>query len=245
MLKTRDMHKLLRILSLTAFLLVSGCATGPSAVTEPEPNRLSNTYLQLGIEYMRQGENEIALAKLEKALSIDPNSANVHNTLGVLYNRLGKTDEAEKHFKKAVKLAPSDARSLNNYGQFLCQNGRETEGVPLFLKATENPLYPTPETAYANAGICELKIDHTQAAESHFRSALERNPTLAMALFHMAKISYDQKKYLPARGYLQRYMENASHTPQSLWLGIQIERELDDKDAVASYSLALKNQYPD
>ncbi|NNG13883.1 MAG: type IV pilus biogenesis/stability protein PilW, partial [Gammaproteobacteria bacterium] len=32
---------------------------------------------------------------------------------------------------------------------------------------------------------------------------------------------------------------------QGLWLGIQIERKMGDKDAVASYALSLRKQFPD
>jgi type IV pilus assembly protein PilF len=61
----------------------------------------------------------------------------------------------------------------------------------------------------------------------------------------MSVISYDVARYLPARAYLQRYLEIGRHTPQSLWLGIRIERELGDKDALASYTLQLENGFPD
>ena len=61
----------------------------------------------------------------------------------------------------------------------------------------------------------------------------------------MSGISYDLERYLPSRGYLQRYLEIAKHTPKSLWLGIRIERELGDRDALASYALQLENGYPD
>jgi type IV pilus assembly protein PilF len=61
----------------------------------------------------------------------------------------------------------------------------------------------------------------------------------------MAELSYDQGEYISARGYLQRYLELTTHTPKSLWLGIRIEQELGDKNAVSSYALLLRNNYPD
>ena len=61
----------------------------------------------------------------------------------------------------------------------------------------------------------------------------------------MAKLSFETGRYLPARGYLQRYVAAAKHTAESLWLGIQIEQQLGDKDAISSYALLLKNTFPD
>ena len=84
-----------------------------------------------------------------------------------------------------------------------------------------------------------------ESAEAHFRAALQINPRIAAALFQMATISYDLERHLPARAYLQRYLEIGAHTPQSLWLGIRIERVLGDKDALASYALQLEKEHPD
>ena len=50
---------------------------------------------------------------------------------------------------------------------------------------------------------------------------------------------------LSARAYLQRFLEVSKHTAASLWMGIRIERQLGDKDAIASYKLALRNNFPD
>ena len=61
----------------------------------------------------------------------------------------------------------------------------------------------------------------------------------------MARLTFGANNYLSARAYLQRYSEVARHTPESLWLGIRVERILGDKNALASYGLSLKGNYPD
>ena len=61
----------------------------------------------------------------------------------------------------------------------------------------------------------------------------------------MCDLSFRLGRHLPARGYLQRYAEVARHSPRSLWLGVRIERELDDRDAEASYALQLEKNFPD
>jgi len=83
------------------------------------------------------------------------------------------------------------------------------------------------------------------AAETHFRNALEINPRVAVALIQMSQISYKTASYLSARAYLQRYLEISPSTAKSLWLGIRIERELGDKNTLSSYTLLLKNKFPD
>ncbi|RKZ48868.1 MAG: type IV pilus biogenesis/stability protein PilW [Gammaproteobacteria bacterium] len=207
-------------------------------------NDVAAVNLNLGVEYLRLGQYEKALSKLEKAREADENYPPTYNTLAILYQRLGDKVKAEANYQHALRLNSSDASTLNNYGQFLCQEGRYDEAEASFLKAARNPLYSTPETALANAGTCAMAQGNLETAERYFRSALEQNPGVAVALIQMAQISYTNASYMSARAYLQRYLEISQHTAKSLWLGINIERELGDKNLLASYELLLKNKFP-
>ncbi|RKZ69349.1 MAG: type IV pilus biogenesis/stability protein PilW [Gammaproteobacteria bacterium] len=199
--------------------------------------------LKLGIGYMNEGLFEKALEKLNRARDAAPDYPPIYNALGVLHQKLGYYDVAEENFKIAINLIPDYSSALNNYGLLLCLTQRYEEADQLFLQAVHNPLYATPELAYNNAGTCALKNGQTQLAEKYFLQALNRNPRVGPALIQMAEISYEQGNYMPARDYLGRYLQSSRHTSKSLWLGIQIERQLGDKDAVSSYALLLNNRY--
>lgn len=228
---------------------LNGCdqTTGKSESIRPTAgtNDIAQSNLNLGIAYLRTGEYEKALEKLQKAREADKNYPPIYNALGVLYQQLGDKVKAEAFFMQALDLNGSDSSALNNYGQFLCQESRFDEAEAAFLKAANNSLYATPEIAFSNAGTCAMKEGKLDTAEMYFRDALEKNPRVAIALLQMAEISYATGNYLSARGYLQRYLEISVHTAKSLWLGIQIENELGDKNALSSYKLLLKNQFPD
>ena len=211
----------------------------------PVTNDVAAINLKLGIEYLQIGEYEKSLSKLQKAREADQNYPPIYNTLGVLYQRLGDKVKAEEFYKHALRLNGSDASTLNNYGQFLCKEARFDEAEASFLKAANNPLYATPEIALSNAGTCAMAQSKLDIAETHFRSALGKNPRVVVALIQMAQISYTTANYLSARAYLQRYLEISPHTAKSLWLGIRIERELGDKNTLSSYKLLLKNKFPD
>ncbi len=232
---------------LFASFTLSGCVTQTTQEknSTEDPNKIADLNTQIGITYMRDGDNELAKKKLEKAIKADPNHAPAYSALGLLYNRVGDFEEADKNFRKALRFDPASSSILNNYGQVLCQHGQYEEGQKMFLKANENSLYATPEIALNNAGTCAMTAGDIDSAETHFRAALQKNPRVASSLLQMSIISYEKERYLPARGYLQRYLELAQHTPRSLWLGIRIERELGDKDTLASYALQLEKGYPD
>lgn len=228
---------------------LNGCnqVAGNSETIRPmaETNDVAQTNLNLGIAYLQRGEYQKSLEKLERARGADKNYPPIYNTLGVLYQRLGDKVKAEVFFKQALNLNSLDSSTLNNYGQFLCQEARYDEAEATFMKATQNPLYSTPEIALSNAGTCAMAQSKIVIAETHFRNALKKNPKFAIALVQMAQVSYTNTNYLSARGYLQRYLEINSPTAKSLWLGIKIENELGDKNALSSYKLLLKNKFPD
>lgn len=232
---------------LVVALTLGGCATQTkNRKTEAQDQeRIAEVNTKLAIAYMRDGDNQQAVNKLERAIDADPSYAAAYSTLGLLYNRVGEFEKADRNFKQAIRLEPDNSAFLNNYGQVLCQNGEHVKGQEMFARARANPLYRTPEIALSNAGICAMTAGDLAAAETHFRDALQINPRIPQALLRMAMISYELERYLPARGYLQRYLEIGNHTAETLWLGIRIERELGDKDAIASYSLQLEKNYPD
>lgn len=213
--------------------------------TDQKMAEIAVVNLNLGIEYLRQGNYEKALEKLNRAKMANNSYAPIHNALGLVYQQLGEEEIAEISFKRAIKLDPSDSSSLNNYGLFLCRNQHFDEAEELFIRAANNPLYDTPEIAITNAGTCVLANDQPEKAGNYFREALNKNPNVLPALIQMAELSYDHGEYISARGYLQRYLGLTKHNPKSLWLGIRIEQELGDKNAVSSYALLLRNTFPD
>ncbi len=230
-------------------LLLAACQSTSSSKTKAETAadrlKLAEINTQLAIAYMGDGDNELALNKLEKAIEANPKATGAHNALGLLYSRLGEVEKAEEHYKTALSLEPKNPSALNNYGQFLCQQARFEEGQKRFQEAVKNPLNRVPESALTNAGICALQAKDQPSAEQHFRAALQVDPTLRPALLSMAQLSVDQGSFLQARGYYQRYLEVGPQNPHTLWLGIRIEHGMNNQDSVASYVLQLKNKFPD
>ena len=245
------MRKIIPICFFIISLGLAGCdqTTGIGGTESIKPtagtNDIAQINLKLGIAYLKRGEYAKSLTKLQKAQAADPRYPPIYNTLGVLHQQLGDKVTAEKYFRQALSLNSSHASTLNNYGQFLCQEARYDEAEETFLKAAQNPLYLTPEIAFSNAGTCAMAQSRLDVAETYFRNALEINPRVAVALIQMSQISYKTASYLSARAYLQRYLEISPSTAKSLWLGIRIERELGDKNILSSYTLLLKNKFPD
>ena len=52
------------------------------------------------------GMDQVAREPLEKALALDPNSADAHANLGMVYLAAGERDRARAHLETALRLDP-------------------------------------------------------------------------------------------------------------------------------------------
>lgn len=224
--------------------LLAGCAT-QSEQDVADPKKAADLNADLGVSYMMQGQYELALSKLEKALEYDSRLVKAHHYIAELYRRVGEPVKAEKHYTTALDLTPNDAALRNNYGVFLCSQKRYGESERELLKVLENPVYSARQQTYENLGLCLQEKGDLAKAEQYYREALKLNPKLPKTLLALAELSLGQSNHTSARAFLQRYEALAPQTPRSLWLGIRIERTLGDRNAVASYGMALKNQFPE
>lgn len=231
-------------LGLVLWLGLAGCAS-TSAPPRPKGPPPAEINTQLGIEYLRKGMNEAALEKLQKAIRQNSRYAPAHDAIALLYEQLGERAKAEKHYRRSLALDGDDTDTLNHYGQFLCKQGELAKADGYFRKALKDPLYRYPWLVATNAGICARRVPDSAKAEAYFRQALKANPTFQPALREMIRLSFEQKKYLATRAYVQRYEAEAKMTPELLWIAVRAEHELGDRDAAASYALVLRNEYPE
>jgi len=231
-------------LFVVGMLFVAGCTTTTDREKQ-DSNDASGYNAQLGLAYINQGRYDLAMAKLKKAIEQDPDNAFAQHYIAELYRRLGEFDEADTHFKKALDLAPDNAPLMNNYGVYLCDDKKYKKAYRYFNKVLDDPLYPAKGSVYENIGLCAQTEGNIKMAEENLRFALRLNPQAPKSLLSMAQISFDQQKYGASRKYFYDYLENARHSPASLWLGILLESRSGNKNRVASYVVLLKGKYPD
>lgn len=228
------------VIVLAAAALLSACSS-----MQTRDTKSAQLNAELGLRYMLQNQNELALEKLNRALEQDPDSAVAHHYVAELYRRLGETEDADRHYRKAITLDRDNSSAYNNYGVFLCNEKRYDDAEQQFLAVLKNPVYTGRAQTLENLGLCMHAADDKVKAEEYFRKALLADPRTPKALMGMAQLSHAAGNALSARAYLQRYNEVAPHTPESLWLAVRVERALGNKGAAASQGLLLKNRFPD
>ncbi|HEY6393498.1 MAG TPA: tetratricopeptide repeat protein [Bryobacteraceae bacterium] len=64
--------------------------------------------------YIQKDEPSKAVAKLEEAVSIDPEYRDAHTNLGAEYARAGRLEEAMRHFRRALEIGPPNVIIYSN-----------------------------------------------------------------------------------------------------------------------------------
>ena len=248
------MMKLLNNLTVLAFMsiLLPACntlqqsgETSGELAEERQKYSPANTFIQLASAYLERGNYTAALANARKAVESDKSNPNAYTVLGLVHETLGEVDLAERNYRKAISLDKKDPYALNAYGRLLCTQAQYDESLEYFQRSVANPLYATPWVPLTNAGVCARSGSQPSQAEELFRQALETNGRYPIALGQMAEISFEQGNMLSARAYLERYREVAQPTAELLWLGVQVERRLNNLDQAHSYALQLRSRFPD
>ena len=226
-----------------SLVFLSGCS---SAAKNAQNTRSAQVHTELAGLYFERAQAGIALEEIGMALQADPDYAPAYSVRGLVHMSLREDKEAEADFKKSLRLDNTDSDTNNNYGWFLCQRDRQKESIPHFMAAVKNPLYATPARAYLNAGICSLQADNKKDAEEFLQKALMVQPGMPQALLAMAELSFANGDYASAKNYWSRFSENNENlTAEQLWLAVQIERKVGDRNAAASYSMQLRKHFPD
>lgn len=234
------------LLLLLVTLLAACVSTGdvdPMKTVEGR-KKAYDAYVQLGIGYLQKGETGPAKAPLKNALEIDSSAADAHVVLALVFQREKEPKLADEHFRKALAKNSQDARVLNNYGSFLFEQKRYKEALATYLLAAEDVLYPERARVFENLGITCMAMDNKQEAKNYFDRSLRLNSRQPRALLEMASLSYDERQYVPARGYYESFSQIAKQNARSLLLGARLAKVFEDHDRAATLGLQLRRLYP-
>lgn len=232
-------------------ILLAGCVqTGERKLTQEQKRehaqRSAKLHTELSAEYYHRGQYKVAIEEVEEAFQADPNYAPAFNMLGLINMSLHADEKARKNFEQALNISSNDSEIHNNYGWFLCQRFPEKmdQAIEHFMTALSDPLYPTPEISYTNAGICELKRKNFSAAKDYFNNALSISRAYSPALIGLIEVDFNSGNLKEAKSKLSHYMRHSAQTPESLWLAIKIERKIGDRYAEESYAYQLIKRFP-
>ena len=233
--------------SVVLVSLLAGCvSSGDSSpmTTDKGRSEARKAYVQLGLGYLQQGMTEQAKIPLSKALELDKTDPQANAALALVYQSEMEVELAEQAFQMALNKQPNDARILNNYGSFLYEQQRYQEAYAQFLKASADSLYPERSRVYENLGVTSLKLGQRASGLQQLQKALRLNARQPRALLEMAELSYEDRQYVPARDFYNRFSLLSGQNARSLLLGVRLANVFDDRAKTANYGQQLKRLYP-
>jgi type IV pilus assembly protein PilF len=255
---TLNSAKAAALLACVMASLLAGCAsTGEGArsgsnpvdtvVTqsdEPESRKRARTRLELASGYFSEGKTTIALDELKLALQADPNYGEAFNLRGLVYMRLGDVRQAEDSFRRALQLNNRDADTMHNYAWLMCQQRRYDESIAMFTQANATPLYGGQSKTYMSRGLCELAAGRPELAERSFARSYELDAGNPISGYNLSNLLFKRGELQRAQFYVRRLNNSDLANAETLWLGIKIERRLNNTEVVQQLSTQLRRRYP-
>jgi len=233
-----------------------GQGQGPTTTLVPEsnapqakpadPKYRAKIHTELAAAYYQAGSMAVALEEVRIALEADPDYVQAYSVRGLIRTQLKENVKADEDFQRALKIAPKNPDVNNNYGWFLCETGQPRQAIQYFLNAVKDPLYETPEVAYANAGKCALKAGDMDGAQEYLLQALRLSKNSAPETrYQLANVFYLRGNLDESKIYLNEAVKAMdTPTPEALWLGVRLERKLGNKAGEGSYASQLRSRYP-
>ena len=245
-------------LALSGFWVLSGlggCAasseSGPGSARgdivtesdEPEARRRARIRLELAVGYFEQGQTTIALDELKQSIAADPNFAQAYNLRGLVYMRLNDPRLAEDSFRRALAINPRDGDVLHNYGWLLCQQSRFGESHKALAQAIAMPLYGGRAKSWMAQGLCQMKAGQGAEAELSFQRSYELDAANPVTGYNLASLLYLRGELVRAQFYVRRLNNSELANSESLWLGIKVERRLENREAVQQLAGQLRKRF--
>jgi type IV pilus assembly protein PilF len=211
---------------------------------EPEVRRRARVRLELAVGYFEQGQTTVALDELKQALVTDPSFAEAYNLRGLIYMRLNDPRLAEDSFRRALALNSRDPDTQHNYGWLMCQQGRYPESLQAFNQVLAHPTYGGRAKTLMAQGLCQARAGQLGEAERSLARSYELDAGNPITGYNLSNLLFQRGEFTRAQFYIRRLNNSEYANAESLWLGVKVERRMNNREAMLQLVDQLKKRYP-
>lgn len=155
------------------------------------------------------GRPKESLAYVDRAVSADPDNADLWLDRAKHCEVAGDLAEALSSVQRAVALQPDSAETVIRYGHLLSRIGNHRLALRQFEEVVR--IDPQNATAWYNAGTTWLQFGSTDKAYEHLMKAVEVDPQFAQALNTLGGIAANAGTYQEAVAFYQRAIAANEH----------------------------------
>ncbi|MEQ8906314.1 tetratricopeptide repeat protein [Ekhidna sp.] len=193
-----------------------------------------------------------AIVLAEKALNLNPNSAEAYKAWGLGFDFKGDFDQAIEKYQQAISLNPNYTPALDNLANILSYTGRPDEAIPLHKKTIQ--INPLSFRSYSNLGQKYLILEMFEEAEEAYQQALILNPSAYFTHYNIAWLYGIQGQSDKAKQHLESLVAVDSSDPllneMATDIALGVDTKLfyyyakqamasDDFDPIVNYAVSL------
>jgi tetratricopeptide (TPR) repeat protein len=184
-------------------------AVGAAVQAEQLGPNFPEVHFVLSSVYAATGKSNEAIAEINQAITLAPNSDEGYRRLG---DALRSTDEAASigAYQNAIKINPYYWYNYNALGTACFRFGSkyDDQAIAAFKKVTE--IAPTVPSGFANLGAIYLSEGKYDDAIQQFQSALKLDPNFMVAISGLGNAYFFNKRYPEA---VQEFEKGVAITP--------------------------------
>ena len=158
--------------------------------TNPEQPKVQQ-FLIGGDIFYHQKNYQQAISYYQKAIELDPNSAESYGRRGFVYYMQGNMDRAISDYSKAIQINPNDKNAYHFRGLAYTDKGNYDQAISDFTKSIELEPYACIQ-AYENRAAAYAKKGNYDQAISDYNKVIKINPNLAY-IYYYRGVAYDAK----------------------------------------------------
>lgn len=207
-------HRSRRIIAL--FVILTLMTTLPACQTlkdkgseEQRQAELLQAQKSVVINFINQGQPNMALKELRSLVTQYPEDADFKNLLGLTYLSLQNPKMALSFFEESYRLQPRAPVALNLSSAYI-----ETKQYPRALKTLrdlqKSPLgksYQHPERIHHNIALVAERMKKSKLAEKHYLLALQENPAYYLSLMRLGQLYEKSRRQAEAQQQFHRARE--------------------------------------
>jgi tetratricopeptide (TPR) repeat protein len=201
---------------ITAIIILFTLAwvIGPMAgCAKKKPNYQYGSQLKKGtpeftlneaIFYLNSGKMDLAEKKLLETLKMNPTMALAINALGIVYLNKRDFPKAIQYFTQVVRTNPEYYDAYNYLGVTYSEMGEYTLAKENLLIAANGAKYQTPENAFANLAMLEIREKKYNTALRYIDKGLAKNDRFAPLSNLKGIVLENEEKYNEALQWYNR-----------------------------------------
>lgn len=132
------------------------------------------SHIGRGIDLFDSGKTDPAIAELQQAVRLQPQSVSAHGNLGWIFINLQEFDKAANEFREAVRANPDSAFARSSLGWALLAQDYADDAIREFQEALR--ISPDSDFALTGAGRAYLALEDYGEAINRFDMAIRLNP---------------------------------------------------------------------